>query len=75
LRWASVADFDIGTFIRYRGRLHVVVGVTPIGVYPRLVDLEDVESGRVRRLNPDDRLVHLESVGRGEIGDDDAGGF
>jgi len=41
---------DIGTLLTYRGRLHVVVGVTPIGATPRLVELEDVESGRIRRV-------------------------
>ena len=44
---------DIGTLLTYRGRLHVVVGVTPIGATPRLVELEDVESGRVEWTDPD----------------------
>jgi hypothetical protein len=50
----SVARIEIGTHVNYRGRLHVVVGVTPIGVQPRLLELEDVESGRIRQVNPSD---------------------
>ena len=42
--------FKIGTIVIYRGRLHVVVGVTPISVTPQLVELEDQESGRIRRV-------------------------
>jgi hypothetical protein len=41
---------DLGTHLTYRGRLHVVVGVTPIGATPRLLELEDIESGRLRRV-------------------------
>ena len=41
---------DLGTLLTYRGRLHVVVGVTPIGCTPQLVELEDAESGRIRRV-------------------------
>jgi hypothetical protein len=41
---------DLGTLLTYRGRLHVVVGVTPIGATPRLLELEDIESGRLRRV-------------------------
>ena len=47
---ASVAMVDLGTLLTYRGRLHVVVGVTPMGATPRLLELEDVESGRIRRV-------------------------
>jgi len=39
--------FEIGTIVSYRGRLHVVVGVTPMSV-PQLVEIEDRESGRIR---------------------------
>jgi hypothetical protein len=42
--------FKIGTIVRYRGRLHVVVGVTPMSVTPQLVEIEDRESGRIRRV-------------------------
>ena len=41
---------DLGTLLTFRGRPHVVVGVTPIGATPRLVELEDAESGRIRRV-------------------------
>jgi hypothetical protein len=47
---ASVAMVDLGTLLTYRGRLHVVVGVTPMGATPRLLELEDVESGRIRHV-------------------------
>ena len=46
----DVAMVDLGTLLTYRGRLHVVVGVTPMGATPRLLELEDVESGRIRRV-------------------------
>ncbi len=42
--------FKIGTIVSYRGRLHVVAGVTPISVTPQLVEIEDRESGRIRRV-------------------------
>ena len=42
--------FKIGTIVSYRGRLHVVVGVTPMSMTPQLVELEDQESGRIRRV-------------------------
>jgi hypothetical protein len=42
--------FKIGTIVSYRGRLYVVVGVTPMSVTPQLVELEDRESGRIRRV-------------------------
>jgi hypothetical protein len=42
--------FKIGTIVSYRGRLHVVVGVTPMSATRQLVELEDRESGRVRRV-------------------------
>jgi len=41
--------FKIGTIVSYRGRLHVVVGVTPMSATPQLVEIEDRESGRIRR--------------------------
>jgi hypothetical protein len=41
---------DLGTLLTYRGRRHVVVGVTPMGATPRLFELEDVESGRIRHV-------------------------
>jgi hypothetical protein len=46
--------FEIGKTISYRGRRHVVVGVTPMGVTPCLVELEDTESGCVRSVQCDD---------------------
>ncbi len=42
--------FRIGTIVSYRGRLYVVVGVTPMSVTPQLVELEDPESERIRRV-------------------------
>jgi len=42
--------FKIGTIVSYRGRLHVVIGVTPMSATPQLVELEDRESGRIRRV-------------------------
>ncbi len=46
--------FKIGTIVSYRGRLHVVVGVTPMSVTPQLVEIEDRESERIRSVPPDD---------------------
>jgi hypothetical protein len=45
---------EIEQTISYRGRAYVVVGVTSIGVTPCLVDLEDADSGRLRRVECDD---------------------
>jgi hypothetical protein len=42
--------FKIGTIVSYRGRLHVVIGMTPMSATPQLVELEDRESGRIRRV-------------------------
>jgi hypothetical protein len=42
--------FKIGTIVSYRGRLHVVVGVTPMSLTPQLVEIEDRESGRISRV-------------------------
>jgi hypothetical protein len=47
---AHAAVFKIGTIVSYRGRLHVVVGVTPMSLTPQLVEIEDRESGRIRRV-------------------------
>lgn len=47
---AHAAVFKIATIVSYRGRLHVVVGVTPMSVAPQLVEIEDRESGRIRRV-------------------------
>jgi hypothetical protein len=51
--------FEIGKTIRYQGRLHVVVGVTPIGATPCLLELEDAESGRVLSVDCDDPELML----------------
>jgi hypothetical protein len=50
----SAAMLNIGTTINFRGRLHVVVGVTPFGVTPCVFELRDVEDGRVRSVQSDD---------------------
>jgi hypothetical protein len=56
--------FKIGTIVSYRGRLHVVVGTTPIGVTPALLELEDTESGRIRRVRRDDPHLVFETTKR-----------
>ena len=61
-RRASAATFEIGKTISYRGRLHVVVGVTPIGAAPCLVELKDTESGRVRSIRCDDPELVIDGV-------------
>jgi hypothetical protein len=55
------AVFEIGTIVSYRGRLHVVVGVTPMSATPQLVEIEDRESGRIRRVPSDDLEPFKES--------------
>jgi hypothetical protein len=59
-----VAVFDIGTIISYRGRFHVVVGITPMSVTPPLLELEDTESGRIRRVQGDDSQLVVEPTKR-----------
>jgi len=56
-----VAVFEIGTIVSYRGRLHVVVGMTPMSVTPPLVELEDAESGRTGRVRVDDPQLVVEA--------------
>jgi hypothetical protein len=60
----SVAVFEIGTIISYRGRLHVVVGITPMSVTPPLLELEDTDSGRIRRVRGDDPQLVVEATKR-----------
>lgn len=59
-----MAVFEIGTIISYRGRLNVVVGVTPMGVTPTLLELEDTQSGRIRRVRADDPQLVVEPTKR-----------
>ena len=59
-----MATFEIGTQLRYRGRLHIVVGFTPMGVKPGLLELEDLRSGRIRRVDPTDPGIEVEPVER-----------
>ena len=40
----------IGDHVMYDGRLYVVVGLDPMSVPGRRVDLEDVETGERRRV-------------------------
>jgi hypothetical protein len=47
----------IGDHVTYDGRLYVVLGLDPMGVPARRVDLEDVETGELRRI----ALEQLES--------------
>jgi hypothetical protein len=54
--------FEIGKTISYRGRRHIVVGVTPMGVTPCLVELEDAESGRVRSVQCDDPEIVIDGA-------------
>lgn len=51
---ASAAMLNIGTTITFQWRLHVIVGITPIGVTPCMVELEDLETGRVRSVQAGD---------------------
>jgi hypothetical protein len=55
-RRAFVAMLELGTVVSYRGRLQVVIGVTPMGASPQALELEDLDSGRIRsveRADPD----------------------
>ena len=64
-RWARVwTVFEIGTIVSYRGRLYVVVCITPMSVTPPLVELEDTESGRIRRVRGDDPQLVIEATRR-----------
>jgi hypothetical protein len=60
----SVAVFEIGTIISYRGRLHVVVGTTPMSVSPPVLELQDTERGRIRRVRGDDPQLVVEATKR-----------
>ena len=45
--------FKLGDTVNYHGRAHVVVGSDPMSVTPRLIEVEDIDSGRIRRVAPD----------------------
>jgi hypothetical protein len=66
-----VAIFEIGTHVSYKGRLYVVVGFTPIGVTPRLLELEDVQSGRTREVEPSDPDLAVEPLDRAHRDEND----
>jgi len=59
-----VAVFEIGTIISDQGRFHVVVGITPMSVTPPLLELEDTDSGRIRRVQGDDSQLVREPTKR-----------
>jgi hypothetical protein len=65
-----VAVFKIGTIVSYRGRLHVVVGITPMSVTPPVLELEDSESGRIRRIRGDDPELVVEETKRLQADDE-----
>ena len=62
--------FTIGTIVSYRGRLHVVVGITPMSVTPALLELEHGESGHIRRVRADDPQLVVETTKRLPADDD-----
>ena len=39
---------QLGDLVDYRGRLHVIRGVTPMSVRPFRIEIEDVETGARR---------------------------
>jgi hypothetical protein len=49
-----------GTLVAYRGRPHVVVGVTPMSIIPHAVELEDVSSGRISSVDVSDRQLQID---------------
>jgi hypothetical protein len=53
------AELRIGDHVAYDGRLYVVLGLDPMSVPGRRVDLEDVETGERRRVP----LAELEDGG------------
>ena len=56
-----LADMRIGDLVAYAGRQYVVLGLDPMGVPDRRVDLEDVESGEAVRIPIADLDVGLDS--------------
>ena len=60
---------DLGTLLTYRGRLHVLVGVTPMAATPPLLELEDVESGRIRHVEWTDPGLDTSSGRASDRGD------
>jgi hypothetical protein len=45
--------FKLGDTVNHHGRAHVVVGSDPMSVTPRLIEIEDLDSGRIRRVAPE----------------------
>jgi hypothetical protein len=56
---ASPHVFEIGMVVTYQGCPHRVVGITPMSVNPRLVDLEDPARGELRRVASSDAGLEL----------------
>ncbi len=59
-----VARLEIGTNVRYQGRLYVVLGITPMSVTPPLLELEDTENGGTRPVRADDPELVVEVTKR-----------
>jgi len=50
---------EFGRLVVYRGRPHVVIGVTPMSVIPHAVELKDVSSGRIRSVDVSDGQLQI----------------
>ena len=64
--------FEIGMSVRHRGLLHVVVGFTPMSVEPGLLELEDVQSGRIRLVELTEPDLKVEPGGRAQLRQNEA---
>jgi hypothetical protein len=47
---------EIRDTLSYQGRGHLVLGMTPMSVTPRLIEIEDTDNGRIRSVSPDELL-------------------
>jgi hypothetical protein len=53
---------EIGMAMTYRGRAHVVAGISPMGVTPQVVELRDIDGGCTRTVSVTDESLHLAHI-------------
>jgi hypothetical protein len=59
----AVDILQIGMPVTYRGRAHVVAGISPMGVTPQVVELRDIDAGCTRTVSVTDEFHPQEVSG------------
>jgi hypothetical protein len=53
---------EIGMAMTYRGRAHVVAGISPMSVTPQVIELRDIEAGSNRTVSVTDESLGLAHI-------------